>query len=270
MGTWGTGLYQNDTAEDLKPLIGQLLRLPMSEDAIVDIVVAEVADDEDATDIWLILADQFEKKGVVHQPTFGRALNLIERGVDITRLRGLDMSDGDLAKRQTVLNGLAARLHDPKKAVPRKTMTKPKPIPVASGDVVAYPVDAKGGPVNPYFSPALVKKFGFTADGWCVTQVVQTGHEFGYLPWIAVLTSHPKFADRPSMGDVDVAKFSRQPEFGTLSPQHFKKMGMEKIGVAPIPADLAAARHGAHTARSVALSDVSVSNALMRNVWHAA
>ena len=263
MGTWGTGLYQNDEAEDLKPLIGQLLKLPFSEDDIVARIV-DWADGEDSVDAFLILADQFEKRGIHHEATFQKALHIIESGADIARLRGLEMDERDLAARQKVLKTLAARLNAPRPAKPRKTLKKAKPLPVASGDVIAFPIDAKGQGINPYFSPALLARSGFEQAGWSVIQVVDTGFEYDLLPWVSVVVTEATFPTQPTMGDLTGAtRFSRAAGFGTLSPNHFKKMGMVKIGTAPRPTNLLPAQAGAHNAQSVVMSDVSISNALI-------
>src|SRR5437763_6729859 len=74
MGAWGPGLYSSDMAAAMRGVIKSALRLPFDEDRIVDILcegeqkTASDPDDEDHTTFWLVLADQFEKRGVAHGP----------------------------------------------------------------------------------------------------------------------------------------------------------------------------------------------------------
>src|SRR3954453_149271 len=89
MGAWGTGLYSSDMAADMRATIKSVLRLPLDEDRIVDILrdcergAANDPHDEDQTTFWLLLADQFEKRGIAHAPTRENAIAIIERGDDL-------------------------------------------------------------------------------------------------------------------------------------------------------------------------------------------
>src|SRR5438477_11199261 len=79
MGAWGAGLYSSDMAADMRATIKSVLRLPFDEDRIVDILrdcerhAADDPDNEDHTTFWLVLANQFEKRGVAHAPTCEKA-----------------------------------------------------------------------------------------------------------------------------------------------------------------------------------------------------
>ena len=85
MGAWGAGLYSSDMAADMRAVIKSALRLPFDEDRIVDILrdcergAADHPDDEDHTTFWLVLADQFEKRGVAHAPARDKAIAIIDR-----------------------------------------------------------------------------------------------------------------------------------------------------------------------------------------------
>lgn len=69
MGTWGPGLYSNDMAADLRPMVSGALKLPLPIDDIVDLIARqepEIAldpDDEDHTAFWLVVADLVWKSG---------------------------------------------------------------------------------------------------------------------------------------------------------------------------------------------------------------
>jgi hypothetical protein len=70
MGAWGVGLYSTDMAADMRAVVKAVLRLPYEENRIVQILsdcerrAATEPADESHTTFWLVLADQFEKRGV--------------------------------------------------------------------------------------------------------------------------------------------------------------------------------------------------------------
>ena len=97
MGAWGAGLYSSDIAADMRATIKSVLRLPFDEDRIVDILrdcerhAANDPNNEDHATFWLVLADQFEKRGVAHAPTREKAITIIDRGDDLTMMEKLGM-----------------------------------------------------------------------------------------------------------------------------------------------------------------------------------
>src|SRR3954468_11542230 len=105
MGAWGAGLYSSDMACDMRAVIKSAVRLPFDEDRIVDILrdcerhAADEPHNEDHTTFWLVLADQFEKRGIAHGQTRARALAIIDRGDDLAMMEKLGMKQSDLRKR---------------------------------------------------------------------------------------------------------------------------------------------------------------------------
>jgi hypothetical protein len=105
MGAWGAGLYSSDMAADMRALIKSALRLPFDEDRVVDILgdcehaAADNPGNEDHTTFWLVLADQFEKRGVAHAPTRDKAISIIDRGDDLAMMEKRGMKSADLRKR---------------------------------------------------------------------------------------------------------------------------------------------------------------------------
>ncbi len=71
MGVWGVGLYSGDFAADLRSTIAVVARLPFDPNRIVDILcetepsAAIDASNEQHTTFWLIVADQFVRRGIV-------------------------------------------------------------------------------------------------------------------------------------------------------------------------------------------------------------
>jgi hypothetical protein len=41
VGTWGPGLFSNDLAEDLKPMVAAIARLPLDGERLTEVVVGE-------------------------------------------------------------------------------------------------------------------------------------------------------------------------------------------------------------------------------------
>src|SRR6266404_1858654 len=97
MGTWGSGLYSGDFAMDLRSTIGAVVRLPFEPDHLVEILcnsepgAANNSNDSDHTAFWLILADQFAKRGIVSDRVKEKALAIIDAGDDIAMLESLGM-----------------------------------------------------------------------------------------------------------------------------------------------------------------------------------
>lgn len=116
MGSWGPGLYSDDFAQDLKPLVGALARLPVADVEIARLVgdanpgVADDPADESHTVFWLALADQFVKRGIDCPTTRTCALDIISSGADIAMMRKLNMTERDLRKRQANLDALRSAI----------------------------------------------------------------------------------------------------------------------------------------------------------------
>src|SRR5438045_1102331 len=156
MGAWGSGLYSSDMAADMRATIKSVLRLPFDEDRIVDILrdcerrAADNPDDEDYTTFWLVLADQFEKRGVYHAPTREKAIAIIDRGDDLLLMEKLGMKLADLRKRGTKLAELRERLAAAAGASkPRATIKAPEPYILDIGVLYACPVKGSSC-INPY------------------------------------------------------------------------------------------------------------------------
>src|SRR5437762_14331350 len=121
-------------AAHMRSTIKSVLRLPLDEDRIVEIVrdcegrAANDPNDEDHTTFWLVLADQFEKRGVAHTPAREKAIAIIDRGDDPDMMEKRGMKQADLRKRGARLAELRARLAAaPRASKPRATIKTPEP-----------------------------------------------------------------------------------------------------------------------------------------------
>src|SRR6476619_2691835 len=97
MGVWGTSLYSGDFALDLRSTIGAVARLPFAADRLVEILcetepaAANNPLDEEHSTFWLIVADQFARRGIVSERARAKALAMIDADVDIAMLEGRGM-----------------------------------------------------------------------------------------------------------------------------------------------------------------------------------
>lgn len=269
MGTWGPGLYSNDTASDLKSTIAAVVRLPFSPPEIVSLLVsrdrevAENPDDEDHIVFWLVLADQLHRLGLDSPETFARARELALSGDDDRAMTALGMKAADRKKRANALSELADRLAQPVARTKRKPLSAPEPLLMHTGDLCAAEVDAQGRCRNPYLKEGRVP---FVPAGYTLFAVIAAEHVFGYLAVYAVavlrgsapLSSKPDLETVPSLGPWGL----ELP--GTCSIVHARRIGIEHLGVVPISPASVRARLGSlpQHLEQFAIQDVSISNRL--------
>jgi hypothetical protein len=248
MGVWGTSLYSGDFAMDLRSTVAALLRLPFEPQRIVDIAceiepaAAKNPRDEEHTIFWLVLADQFAKRGVSYDRVRTKALSIIDSGEDLAALTALGMKPADIRRRRNMLNELRARIAEPTIInKPRKTLRTAQPLLVQIGDVLVYPT-CGGKNINPYF-PSKEKDIRYTKngpvpwtqDGWGAMVVIDCGRAFDFLTWYRSMTIAHAVAERPSLDSLysdDVLWRFGLP--GTCSTSHFKKMELQNIGTVSI------------------------------------
>jgi hypothetical protein len=143
MGVWGTGLYSGDFAMDLRSTISAVARLPFDPDRLVDIIcetaptAATNPKDEEHTTFWLIVADQFSKRGIVCDRVREKALEIIDSDNELQMLRDLGMTDPHLRKRRKLLQELRARIAAAPASKARPVLKKPQPLLMDVGDVLA-------------------------------------------------------------------------------------------------------------------------------------
>lgn len=267
MGAWGTGLYANDFAADLKSTIAALVKLPFDGDRIGEILcqteseVSADEEDEDYTNFWLVVADQFQKKRLRNESVRAKAIQIIDSGKDIGLMTGLDMSPSDLRQRQKCLDELRARLSDPiSSEKPRKTLNKPQPLVMSAGDLFAYPV-SQGQPLNPYFPHPRTGISDWKHDGWGAMLIIDVGLAFDYLAWytlatIDVMTEQPIRTDEALKSRKWFLRSS-----GTTSVAHMKKMELAKIESWDLDHDKIAKNFpDLKPGISYAVNDISISN----------
>src|SRR5258705_6197153 len=272
MGVWATGLYAGDFALDLRSPIGAVAKLPFDGDRLLDILceseraAADRSDDPDHSTFWLVVADQFARRGIENKRAREIALEIIDTNRDLAILEKLGMSAQDLRKRKKVLDEVRERIIVPTvRAKPREVMRNAQLLLMQTGDVLVYPTFG-GRCRNPYFVDQDKDRMGTASrpwqiDSWAAMVIVDSGRAFDFLAWYRPLTLAMAMAEKPSIvslkGDL-IWKLGRP---GTCSAPHFKRMGIEKIGSIAIDRTKLRACFGElPPGTSAAVSDISIAN----------
>jgi len=123
MGAWGTGLFSDDTAGDVRDSyrehLGNGLSGPEASARVLSEFKSSLVDPEQAGIIWLALAASQWNVGRLEQETLKQALEVIDSGSDLTRW---SVHPNDRQKRQQVLEKLRDQLQSPQP--PQKKVPK--------------------------------------------------------------------------------------------------------------------------------------------------
>lgn len=270
MGAWGTGLYSADFAVDLRASIAAVSRLPLDDEALVDAVceaersAATNPADEDHAVFWLLLADQFEKRGISSRRVRETALDIIDGGKDAAMMQALGMKPADIRQRARKLAELRTRLvAQQPSSRPRKTLSEPQPYVFQLHGVYAYPT-CGGEPINPYIPTKRFNRGAWHSDGFGLMLIVGHGRAFGYLAWYHAIIAAEVVAaipDRETL--VRDIRWRAPPAYGTCNPAHFRKMELVELGVFPV--DPARVDHSyPHRAAGTvyAAGDISIANSM--------
>jgi hypothetical protein len=241
MGAWGTGLYSGDFAMDLRGTIGAVARLPFSADRVVDVLcdvepgAARSSVDSDHTVFWLVVADQFAKRGIDSPRVRETALSIIDEGRDRAAMAALGMREPDLRRRDRMLAELRGRLVSAPPPKSRTTLKKPQPYFFEIGDGYTYPTSG-GGSINPYFA-SLEQTPSWRHDGWSVMVFIARGRAFDFLAWYQFLTIDCAVSEKPAAIPMDDSQLwvLRQP--GTVTPLHIKRLQLERLGSVSVASD---------------------------------
>jgi hypothetical protein len=271
MGVWATGLYAGDFALDLRSTIRAVAKLPFDGDRLVDILcqsereVADQKDDPDHSTFWLVVADQFAKRGIENKRAKEIALEIIDTNSDLAMLQKLGMLPQDLRKRKKVLDELRQSLIVPiARPRPRKVMSKPQPLLLQTGDVLVYPT-CGGRCRNPYIVDPDRDRMGtlsvpprpWQMDSWAAMVIVDSGRAFDFLAWYRPLTVSVAMADKPDMVSLKADDLIwNLRSCGTCSAPHLRRMGIEKIESIAIDRT----KLKLHPGTYAAVNDISIAN----------
>ena len=273
MGVWGGGLYSGDFAQDLRGTIRAVARLPFDNDRLVDVLceteptAANNPDDEDHTTFWLVVADQFSKRGIACDRVREKALAIIDGGSDLTMLAKLGMDSPGLKKRRQMLDELRLRLAAPVGARRGSVLKKPQAYLMDAGDVLVYPT-CGGRCINPYFASKDQQTYWgdkcampWKQDGFGALVIVDRGRAFDFLSWYRPLKISMAMVQKPTVAELCGELLWKLPLAGTCSAVHFKRMELEKIGTLSIDTEkFKRAFPNLRPGTAQAIGDISIAN----------
>ncbi len=124
MGAWGTAIFSDDTARDVRDayidFLGDGLSGPEATKKLLDEWSKSLVDPDEAPVFWLALAATQWKCGRLEQDVLQHALSVIDSGSDLARW---NVGSKDYKKRQAVLEKLRAELcslQPPVRRVPKR------------------------------------------------------------------------------------------------------------------------------------------------------
>lgn len=142
MGVWGTGIFQNDVAEDLRYDYKVKLKLGESDEQALQETIAENAyyinDEEDKYDFWFGLAELLFDLGRLTEDVKNEALKLIEEGGDLKH----EYDSSNLKKRKIVLEKLKEKLLSEQPSRKKIPVAKPFLCPWKPNDVFIYQLNS--------------------------------------------------------------------------------------------------------------------------------
>lgn len=117
MGTWGTGLYSDDTAcevrDDYKDILGDGIAEPEATDLLIEQWKNFLSDPDISPVFWLVLADVQWNLGKLQMKVKQNAIKTIENNSDLIRWSS---NQKLVTKRKEVLARLWRKLETPQRA----------------------------------------------------------------------------------------------------------------------------------------------------------
>ncbi|MFD7983393.1 hypothetical protein ACFV4M_08435 [Kitasatospora indigofera] len=192
MGTWGTGLYADDTACDVRDAFRDALRAGAdaqeAEARVLDAFAEELADPDERAVVRLALADTQSRLGRLTPSARREALALLDAGGDLERHR--EAGAAEVRRRAAVLRRLRTRLEGPQPEPRPLPARRPTPARAVPGSVYAY--RARSG------QPYLLRVVGLADVGCSTGPVVRfLDHPGPDLPDPAALAQIPERRHHP-------------------------------------------------------------------------
>lgn len=238
MGSWGIKLYEDDDALDLKELVSVLLKLPRSPDEILELAIANVEYDVSLENLeghgfWLVLADVFEKKGVVCEEVFSKAIAIIGGGKNPDLLVEQGLDESLKLKRINELLKLKKRIENPRAGAVTATKKSPPRFLPSIGSVYSFPT-MNGKAFNPWFR--TWSECDFSPNGWGAMIVLSSGRVYDWFPWCAALplninpTKEPVWKDILRARIIFVDNGLRESRAAAPKKLHFDRMKLKLLG----------------------------------------
>jgi hypothetical protein len=139
MGVWGTGIFEDDTACDVRghytDCLGEGRTGPKATRWILNEYQELLADPGEAGVVWLALAAVQWKHGRLEAETLERALQVIDSGSDLDRW---EAGSEDLTARKAVLEKLREQIMTPQPAEKKVARRVPAECHLKRGDLLVY------------------------------------------------------------------------------------------------------------------------------------
>lgn len=140
MGAWGTGIFQDDTASDIRDEyrdhIGNGLSGPEATARILKDYASSLAGPGEAGVVWLALAATQWRCGRLEPETRDKALAVIDSGSDLTSWKSA--SNADYLKRRAALEKLRVQLASPQPEPKKIRRRVPAECEWEVGEVISY------------------------------------------------------------------------------------------------------------------------------------
>ena len=174
MGAWGTKIFQDDLAQDIKETYIDLLKQGKKNEEITQKLIEEYANSLDKDEIsvfWFALADIQWDYGRLLDKVKEKAISYIKSGEDLRRWKE-EAEEKDYLKRKDVLKNLEQKLNS--------TMPKEKKVmpyrnyicPWKEGDVYAYQLKEEGENKGKYIAFIKVGNYIFPPNSiWPIVYV---------------------------------------------------------------------------------------------------
>jgi hypothetical protein len=139
LGAWGTALFSDDVACDVRDAYKDLITDGTDDAEATRQVLSQWSDTltddpDDAVVVWLALAVTQSRLGRLEPGVAERALQIIDAGGDLERWA--EEGPNKVAQRQSALDKARAQLTGPQPA--RKIVRLPRPTGLQPGDVLAF------------------------------------------------------------------------------------------------------------------------------------
>lgn len=161
MGTWGTAIFSDDTAADVRDQYKMLVAYDYSDEEADKLTKNEFfkefnpkTDEDEEKVFWLALALAKWQTGRLDEETKNKAIEIIENGGDLERWDEEDKAT--YKKRVKVLEELKQKLCSPQP--PRKKVSKPpgRRCPWKKGDLLAFRIDDKKLLGSPFYNKYIL------------------------------------------------------------------------------------------------------------------
>ena len=232
MGSWGTSLYADDSAADLRNTIRALADMPVSGERLLEILLANYHDsvaleDSGGPTFWLVVADQFERRGIRCAEVFEKAKEIAAAGADHRDFESRGASPSDLRKRDAIVAELIERISHPRPERPRRQGKKPPPFVVEVGQIYSFPIMGKSGR-NPWAKEGAMP--WFKADGWGAMLIAFRLRVFDWVPVCGVASLTVEADHEPTLDDALASQVVGACSLCVPRRAHLKNMRANLLG----------------------------------------